>query len=185
MKKFIIIIVLMSSLLNANYVTKDEAIKMLQDVDTNDFPASNEVYISNEIEMLDEECLGYQVFEEYRKILNDKARKDNIVRFWYTSYYEEIEVQIIEIIKKDGNIISFDPEKILQEKDSSFKGKMNIYWKSSRILTTQLPNIEIGDIIYTKKKTIRKKVRMEDKLRGCNKTTYSNLIHKQLPNSKI
>ena len=163
MKKIMIILLLLSIyFLSAEYIEKERAISMLQEAQSEEYPESNEVYISNEIGVLDENCLGYEISENYRKILTDSARKDNIIQFWFDEDYGEKEVLNIELIKASGEIISFDPNEILQEKVNSFSGYSNIYSETSKILTAEIPNIEIGDIIYTKEKYIIIKQRMEN-----------------------
>lgn len=157
-----LIFLLLTVMLSAGYVEKEEAIKMLQEAKAEEYPQSNEIYISNSITNLDEFCLGYTISESYKKILNEGAKKNSSVFFWYDTNYGEIEIMTIELIKKDGKIISFDPNEILQEKDNSFSNRSNIYSETSKILTADIPNIEIGDIIFTKEKNIMKKARMEN-----------------------
>lgn len=148
--------------LYGEYVPKDKALKILKEVTTHDFPKSDEVYINNEMTKLDKHCLGYVVTEKYRKILNDNARKDNSVRFGYNIDYQKVEVESIELIKPDGKIIPFDPGKILKEKDDTSMGWMNIYSDLLKVLIGELPDVQIGDIIYTKWKTVLKKAFMEN-----------------------
>jgi len=163
MKKVLLItFLLVTSLLCADYVEKAEAINMLQQAKAEDYPDCNEVYIGNEIVVLDEHCLGYEMNESYRKILTEGAKQNSSVNFWYNTNYGDIEIYAIELIKADGKIISFDPDEILQEKDNSYMGWSNIYSKTSRILVAEIPNIEVGDIIYTNQKNIRNKATMEN-----------------------
>jgi len=182
MKKYLLLIFLLAiSLLSADYVAKDEAIKMLQQAKAQDYPNCNEIYISNEIIELDKHCLGSDISESYRKILTEGAKKDNSVSFWYDIDYGEIEISAIELIKANGEIISFDPNEILQEKDNSYMGWSNIYSESSKVLTAEIPNMEIGDIIYTKQKNIRKKATMEDNFfNSFNVETYFKYLNDYL-----
>lgn len=182
MKKIILLIfLLITSILFAEYVEKEEAIRMLQQAQAEDYPGSNEIYISNEIVKLDEYCMGYGISESYKKILTEGAKKNNSVLFWYDTNYGEKEVLTIELIKKNGEIISFDPNEILQEKDNSFMGYSNIYSETSKILTAEIPNIEIGDIVYTKEKDIIKKARMENNFfSSFNIETYSKYLNDYL-----
>lgn len=163
MKKIVLLLVIfLVSFLDGAYVPKNNAIKMLQKVDAKDFPKSDAVHIDNEITKLDTFCLGHTTTEHYRKILNDNARKNNSVRFWYNTHYHKLEVEAIELIKPDGTVKPFDPGKILKEKDNTFSGGANIYSKLSKVLTGELPDVQIGDIIYTKQKLQIKKAAMEN-----------------------
>lgn len=190
MKKYLLIIfLLIATLLSAEYVGKAEAIKMLQQAKTEDYPHNNEIYINNEIVVLDEACLGYETTESYRKIIREGAKQNSSVTFWYDMNYSEIEINAIELIKSSGEIIYFDPEEILQEKDNSYMGYSNIYSNTSKVLVAEIPNLEVGDIIYTKQKRILKKATMENNYFGAFYVeTYSkyinNFLQIQMPASK-
>jgi hypothetical protein len=148
------------------YVPKLKAIKMLQQVNPEEYSKSDAIYIYNEISNLNKKCLGYTISENYKKILNDNARKDNSVSFWYNKDYEGLEVENIEIIKPDGQVIAFDAKKILEEKDNTTMAGSNIYSDLSKVLTGELPDVQIGDIIFTKHKTLIKKAPMENHFFG-------------------
>ncbi|MCD6176733.1 MAG: DUF3857 and transglutaminase domain-containing protein [Candidatus Cloacimonetes bacterium] len=182
MKKILLfMLLLITSILYAEYVGKEDAIKMLQQAKAENYPESNEIYISNQIANLDKNCLGYEISESYKRILTEGAKKNNSVSFWYDTNYGAIEVLNIELIKKSGEIISFDPNEILQEKDNSFMGNSNIYSETSKILTAEIPNMEIGDIIYTKQKNIIKKASMENNyFSSFNIETYSKYLNDYL-----
>ena len=163
MKKFLFFpFLLIASLLCADYIDKDDAIKMLQQAKAKDYPDCNEIYISNKTIDLNEHCLGYEISESYRKILTEGAKKNSSVSFWYDTDYGDIEIPAIELIKRNGEIITFVPNDILQEKDNSYMGWSNIYSESSKVLIAEIPNLEIGDIIYTRQKHIKKKATMEE-----------------------
>ncbi|MCP4155620.1 MAG: DUF3857 domain-containing protein, partial [bacterium] len=157
MSLLVLVFILSLSFLHGEYIPKDEALSLLKEADSKKFPQSSTVYITNEITALDAQCLGSSITENYRKILNTAGRKNKWVSFWYNTDYEAIEVDSIELIKPSGKIIPFDPKKILTEKDNSFPGRMNIYSNLFKVATGELPDIQIGDIIYTKHKRIIKK----------------------------
>ena len=161
-KVLLLLLMVLVSFLEGEYIPKNDAIKMLQRVDAKDFPKSDAVHIRNEITTLDVHCLGSTMTEHYRKILNDNARKDNSVRFWYNTHYHNVKVDAIERIKPDGTIVPFDPDKLLKEKDDTFSGSANIYSKLSKVLTGELPDVQIGDIIYTRQTLQIKKAAMEN-----------------------
>ena len=163
MKKAIwLALLLVSGLVFGEHIPKAKAIQMLQQVSSQDFPRSEAVFISNEIINLDKHCLGDIEEENYRKILTDKARKDNSVQFGYNTHYHQVEVKSIEIIKVDGTVIPFEPGKILKEKDNTFTTGLNIYSNLSKIKIGELPDVQIGDIIYTRHIMTRKRAFMEN-----------------------
>lgn len=161
-KLFLIFLVVLPMSLYGGYVPKDAALKLLHGVSAKDYPKSDAAYISNVVTKLDRRCLGATTTEIYRKILNDRARKSNAVRFWYNTHYHGMDVQAIELVKKDGTVVSFDPAKILEEKDNTFSGSSNIYSRLSKVLTAELPDVQIGDVIYTKEKRMLKNAAMEN-----------------------
>lgn len=164
MKRFAFLagIFLLFSFLSGDYITKDRAVRMLLSINAKDFPKSEAVFISNTKTKLNKKCLGYTLIENYRRILTDKARKNNSVSFWYNTHYDSVAVDAIEQIKPDGTIITFDPNKILTEKDDSYSGQMNIYSNLSKVKTGELPDVQIGDIIYTRQKRTIKRAYMKN-----------------------
>jgi len=190
MKKTIwLALLLISGLVFGEHIPKAKAIQMLQQVSSQDFPRSEAVFISNEIINLDEHCLGDIEEENYRKILTDKARKNNSVQFGYNTHYHQIEVKSIEIIKADGTVIPFEPGKILKEKDNTFTGGLNIYSNLSKIKNVELPDVQIGDIIYTRHIMTRKRAFMEnhffDFLAIEDDTAYLNKFKKIILPSRL
>jgi hypothetical protein len=142
-------------------IETDEAIKLLQKSGLQEFPAADQISVENQQVELDENCLGTVEYEIFSKILTDKAKQDNKVSFWYDSNYTDLEVNIIEIIKPDGKIITLKPEKILQKNLNPYSKTMNIYSETSWVLTGELPDLNIGDIIHTKQTRKLLKARME------------------------
>lgn len=167
MKKIILLaLTLFLTFLNAAYVNKEEALKMLAKAEDTDYPLNNEVYVENELVKLDVTGCGFTEVESYRKILNENGRSNNSVWFSYDEDYGSIEVEVIEVIKKDGEIVSYNPDEFLKEKENSFSVNSNIYSNTSKILTGSLSDLEVGDIVYTKKKSFTKKARMEGQYFG-------------------
>ena len=162
MKKVLLLgLMLFSFFIYGEYVPKQTAIKMLEKVSDRDFPKSDSVYIQNETTTLNGKCLGATITENYRKILTEKARKNNSVQFRINTDYQEIEVQTIEIIKPDRTVIPFDPAVLLKEKDDTSMGGLNIYSNLSKVKVGELPDVQVGDIIFTRHKIIIKKTPME------------------------
>ncbi len=153
MKKLIItalVIILYSGLGFAQYVKYDNAIKMLSKVKKTDYPEADEISINNTKIHLDKHCLGTYLYDNYEKILTEKAKKDkSTVRFWYNDMYDTAIVKTIEIIKSDGKKVSFDPYTILKLKQNTFAQSVNIYSEEGWVLTAELPGLEVGDIIHT------------------------------------
>lgn len=162
MKKILILLILTTFLPMLAITPTEEAVKLLQEVSLQDFPAADQVSVENQQVVLDEDCLGKVEYEIFKKVLTEKAKQDNRVRFWYDSDYTDLQVDTIEIIKASGEIITLDPEEILQKNLNPYSKSMNIYSESSWVYTGELPDLNIGDIIHTKQTRTFLKARMKD-----------------------
>ncbi|MBN2790707.1 MAG: DUF3857 and transglutaminase domain-containing protein [Candidatus Delongbacteria bacterium] len=168
MKKLLIFLlwVLMTTI-HADYIPFDQAIDLLQKAQSQDYPNSHEVYLVNKIEYLNNDCLGYSIDETYKKILTEEGKRNNEVFFYKDLIYDSLIVEEIKLIKSDGKVVTFDPDKFLTVTDPP--GWSNIYSNQSKYLTGNIPDLEIGDILYEKTKNIAKKRVMENNFF----TTYS------------
>ncbi|MCD6367241.1 MAG: DUF3857 and transglutaminase domain-containing protein [Bacteroidales bacterium] len=162
--KLLVIFVLSAGWLFAQKTDYNTAIKLLQPVTAKDYPESATISIENEEITIDKHCLGTQISESYEKVLTEQGKEQvNQVYFGYDSDYDTIEIPLIEIIKKNGEIVKIDPDKILKKvSQSAFSSFSNIYTETGWILTGSLPDIEIGDIVHQISKDITHKARMED-----------------------
>ncbi|HCX72919.1 MAG TPA: hypothetical protein DHM37_04290, partial [Candidatus Cloacimonas sp.] len=147
MKRIIILLMLSVCVPLLAIIETDEAIKLLQKSGLQEFPAADQISVENQQVELDENCLGTVEYEIFSKILTDKAKQDNKVSFWYDSNYTDLEVNIIEIIKPDGKIITLKPEKILQKNLNPYSKTMNIYSETSWVLTGEQTGLQIHAII--------------------------------------
>ncbi|MCD4818419.1 MAG: DUF3857 and transglutaminase domain-containing protein [Candidatus Cloacimonetes bacterium] len=190
MRKWIIIFILLLPLLAfTQFISKEEAVEILTQIETKNHPNSDNLFITNELYDIDEHCLGTCEEIKYKKILTEQGRQNNFIYFYYDLDYSILEVNEIEIIKSDGKIIKFDPQELLIQKDPNFSGGSNIYSYSTKILTGTLPNLEIGDIIYTKSIEQINKARMPENFStNFSLDNYREFAHKfmkiELPNSK-
>jgi hypothetical protein len=160
MKKTAILILLFCSGLRADYVDYSTAISLLSRATSESFPEADQVYVSNVQVRLDEKCEGTAEYEFYKKVLTEKSRKNNRVRFSYNTSYDTVHVKMIEIIKPDGKRVSFDPDKILRLMNRNTSSS-NIYSKKSKVLAGELPGLSIGDIVHTVQMYEMKKAHMK------------------------
>ena len=166
-KKLIILFtMLLSSISFSSYIPKDQAVKILSPIVAKNYPEYNEVYIVNSLTERDESGGGTITAETYKKVLNTTSKKDNYLSFDYNANYSGLDITIIELIKADGKIIKLDPEKILEEKISGASQDINIYTTQDKILSGNVQNLEIGDIIYIKSVETIKKARIEGHFSG-------------------
>ncbi len=142
----------------------DTAIKSLQKITATDYPESSTISINNEEGEINKECLGTKINESYTKALNEQGKQQlSQLYFGYDSDYDTVEVVLVEVIKVDGTVNKINTKEILKEvSQSAFGGFSNIYTETGWILTGNIPNLEVGDIVHEISKKITHKTYMEN-----------------------
>ena len=163
MKRIIFLsLLILPIILFSQALNQKDALKMLNPITAKDYPDADVVYINNNIMALNDSALGISTDEKYKKILNEQGKKNNKLYFGFDTDYQTLDVTDIKIIKKDGKVITLNPKEILQLKDINSGESSNIYSYSSKLFIGSLPDLEIGDIIYTKAITHINKVSIEN-----------------------
>jgi len=139
------------------------AIKSLQGITAKDYPESPTISIENEEVAINKECIGTKVSESYTKILTEQGKKSTSqLYFGYDSDYDTVEVVLVEVIKLDGTVNKINTKEVLKKVSrSAFGGFSNIYTETGWILTGNIPNLEVGDIVHEISKDITHKTYME------------------------
>ena len=87
--------------------------------------------------------------ETFTKVLTEKGRRDNreLSFFFMLPYWTE-EIAKVEVIKPDGTIVPVDVA--ANSKESIDDGQMaeNIYDANDRILSVNIPQLDIGDTVH-------------------------------------
>jgi len=96
---FMLLIFFLTSIVSAEFLPKEEAIYILQKIEAENYPNSDNIFISNVLYELDKNCLGKSVDIKLRKILTEQGRQNNFVFFYYDADYTVLDVNEIEIIK--------------------------------------------------------------------------------------
>jgi len=162
--KFLILFLWSISALFAQKIDYKTAIESLQKTTSKDYPESSTISIENEEVNINKQCLGTRVNESYTKILNEQGkRQSSQLYFGYDSDYDTIEVVLVEVIKKDGTVNKINTKEVLKKvSQSAFGGFSNIYTETGWILTGNIPNLQIGDIVHEISKEITHKTYMEN-----------------------
>ena len=104
--KLLILFLLVNGILFAQKTDYATAIEMLQKINSADYPEANTMNIKNTFVNIDSNCLGTREKENYKLLLTENGKKQSSqVYYYYDSDYDSIKVELIEIIKKDGNKI--------------------------------------------------------------------------------
>ena len=162
--KLLVLLLWSVSVLFAQKTDYKTAIASLQKITSKDYPESSTISIENEEVSINKECLGTRISESYTKILNEQGkRQTSQLYFGYDSDYDTIEVVLVEVIKKDGTVNKINTKEVLKKvSQSAFGGFSNIYTETGWILTGNIPNLQIGDIVHEISKETTHKTYMEN-----------------------
>ena len=87
--------------------------------------------------------------ECYEKILTDKGRDDlRSLSIQYSTHYRKVEIPLIEVIRPDGTIRKIDVAANSREAVSTGSMGENIYDPAGKILTVNIPDLAVGDILH-------------------------------------
>jgi len=142
----------------------ETAIKTLQKITANDYPESSTISIENQETTINKQCLGTTIYESFSKILNEQGKQESSQLYYgYDSNYDTVEVSLVEVIKADGTVNKINTKEVLKKvSQSAFGGFSNIYTETGWILTGNIPNLEVGDIVHEIGKNITHKSPMEN-----------------------
>ncbi|HEV2455018.1 MAG TPA: DUF3857 domain-containing protein, partial [Verrucomicrobiae bacterium] len=87
--------------------------------------------------------------ETFTKVLTEKGRRDNreLSYFFMLPYWTE-EVAKVEVIKPDGTIVPVDIAANSKESIDDSQMAENIYDPNDRILSVNIPQLDIGDTVH-------------------------------------
>ncbi len=162
--KLLILFLWSFSVIYAQKTDYNTAVKSLKEITAKDYPESSTISIENEEVTINKNCIGTRISESYTKILNEQGKQESSqLYFGYDSDYDTVEVVLVEIIKPDGTVNKVNTKEILKKVSrSAFGGFSNIYTETGWILTGNIPNLQVGDIIHEVSKNITHKTPMED-----------------------
>jgi transglutaminase-like putative cysteine protease len=87
--------------------------------------------------------------ETFTKVLTEKGRRDNREQtLFFMLPYWTVEVPKLEIIKPDGTVVPVDVAANSKESIDDSQMAENIYDPNSKILTVNIPQLDIGDTIH-------------------------------------
>ncbi|UDQ98976.1 DUF3857 domain-containing protein [Lentisphaerota bacterium WC36G] len=131
-------------------IDRQKVIKSAQDATKNKYPNADYVLLDDyEYIYYTTEGTSYNSDEVYVKILTEKGlRQNKILQIGYSASYSEVEVSAINVIKPNGQVINIDIAKNSKDSISSSQLNENIFDPNSRVLTVNIPNLAVGDILY-------------------------------------
>jgi len=88
--------------------------------------------------------------ENFVKVLTEKGKRNNrTLQMGFQLPYNNIAVTRLEVIKPDGAVVPVDVAANSKESIDESQMSMNIYDPNSKILSVNLPGLEIGDIVHS------------------------------------
>ena len=131
-------------------INRNDVINAATNVSKKTYPNADYVLLNDyEYIYYNEDGTSFNSDEVYVKILTEKGRRDNnTLAVGYSASYSNIEVNAIEIIKPDGSVININIAKNSKTSISSSQLSQNIFDPNSKKLTVNIPNLEVGDILY-------------------------------------
>ncbi len=103
----------------------------------------------NSVRDYDADGTGLCQDETFTKVLTEKGRRDNReLSFFFMLPYWTNEVAKVEVIKPDGAIVPVDVAANSKESIDNSQMAMNIYDPNDRILSVNIPQLDIGDTIH-------------------------------------
>src|SRR5215469_4327220 len=87
--------------------------------------------------------------ETFTKVLTEKGRRDNReLSFFFMLPYFNVAVPKVEVIKPDGTIVPVDIAANSKESIDDSQMSENIYDPNNRIVSVNIPQLDIGDTIH-------------------------------------
>ncbi|HMA68277.1 MAG TPA: DUF3857 and transglutaminase domain-containing protein [Candidatus Mcinerneyibacterium sp.] len=165
-KKLLLILVslfFVSLIYSQSIIVKESIIDEVQKISKEDYPNAHSVLVENLITYdYKEDGTSIETDDTYIKIIDQKGKKNNQKQYFgYDRNYSDFNLKKVEIIKESGEIIEIDIEKNTTDQVDPSQTRMNIYEKSSRLVTLQIPDLEIGDTLHYSSVTNVKKARVK------------------------
>ncbi len=92
---------------------------------------------------------GQQQDEIFTKVLTEKGKRGNRqLSLFFMLPYWTVEVAKLEVIQPDGRTVPVDVEANSKESIDNSQMAENIYDPNSRILTVNIPQLSVGDVVH-------------------------------------
>jgi transglutaminase-like putative cysteine protease len=87
--------------------------------------------------------------ETFTKVLTEKGKRDNHeLAFSFMLPYWTVEVATVEVLKPGGTVVPVDVTANSKESIDDSQMAENIYDPNDRVLRVNIPQLEIGDVVY-------------------------------------
>ncbi len=121
-----------------------------QSVTKKKYPNAHEVLLNEFIKTKYDTLGKYKANDDvYLKILDEKGLQENqVLKLQYDRSYGKYDVEKVELIKPDGKHIEINVKLNMKDQVAPGGASMNIYDPNERLITIQIPGINVGDILH-------------------------------------
>jgi transglutaminase-like putative cysteine protease len=130
-------------------LNRTAVINAAKDVNSKKYPNADDVLVNNyTFSTYKTDGTSTTWDDVFIKVLTEKGRRDNqTISFYFSLPYSTVTLKLLEIIKKDGKIVPVDIAKNSKIMINSSQMRQNIYNPNSKVLTVNIPGLEIGDMV--------------------------------------
>lgn len=121
-----------------------------KDIDAKKYPDANAVLLYDYDKIsYNPDGSSVEIDDYYIKVLTNKGVIDNrTIPIFFNTFYTDIEVTALEIIRVDGQVQKIDIKKHSEVVIDSSQISQNIYDPANKILKISLPFLDVNDIIH-------------------------------------
>ncbi|MBO7090886.1 MAG: DUF3857 domain-containing protein, partial [Victivallales bacterium] len=132
------------------FLNVQEMLKMAQDVTKEKYPDADDALVDDYI-LTTYQADGTAVtFDDQAfKILTETGKNNNhTISLWFNESYGKAQVLSAKIYKPDGRVITIDVAKQTKVMVDRSQMSSNIYDPNEKVVTTTVPDLEIGDVLH-------------------------------------
>ncbi|HPO89677.1 MAG TPA: DUF3857 domain-containing protein [Victivallales bacterium] len=170
LKIIIVLVVANFAALAYDFPDATEIHNIAKKLDLQKYPDADSILISDVQNIkYNKDGTGENTDDVYIMIVTEKGKDENrTINFHFNCYYQKIEILFAELIKSDSSTVNIDITSNSRISVNHNQMSSNIYDPNQKVMTLNIPGLEIGDIIHYRFKETIIKTRMPN--------TWSELI---------
>jgi hypothetical protein len=133
-----------------SFLNVQEVLKMAQDVTKEKYPDADDALVDDYIlTTYQADGTAVTIDDQAFKILTETGKNNNrTISLYYNESYGNAKVLSANIYKPDGRSIAIDVEKQSKVMVDRSQMSSNIYDPNEKVVTTTVPDLEIGDVLH-------------------------------------
>ncbi|MES1180863.1 MAG: DUF3857 and transglutaminase domain-containing protein, partial [Verrucomicrobiota bacterium] len=128
-----------------------KALAAAAEITTAKYPDSDQATVEGKsVRLYRADGTGEGQDESFVKVLTEKGRRENrTISLGFMLPYSTVAVAKLEVVKPDGQVIPVDVAANSKESIDSSQLSANIADPNSKVLTVNIPQLEIGDVVHS------------------------------------